>query len=178
VKSSVLLLTTLPLGFHAGTGFSQTGQEHARHADADSRGDRVMGFSHEKSTHHFRLLPDGGFIEVTANDPADAATRSQIQMHLSHIARMFAEGDFQAPMLVHDKVPPGTPILQRLKASVSYRFEKVDRGGRIRITTTDPEALGAVHEFLRFQISDHQTGDSPNVAPSEKTSARSRYMSH
>jgi len=168
---SVLLLTTLSLGFHSGTGWSQTGQEPAQHTDMDrradmhSRGDGVMGFSHEKTTHHFRLLPDGGSIEVTANDPADAATRDQIQMHLSHIARMFADGNFQAPMLVHDKVPPGTPVLQRLKAMVSYRFEKIDRGGRVRITTANPEALNAVYEFLRFQISDHQTGDSQQVAP-------------
>jgi hypothetical protein len=110
------------------------------------------------------LLPDGGSIEVTANDPADAATRDQIQVHLSHIARMFADGNFQAPMLIHGEVPPGTSVLQRLKAAVSYRFEKLDRGGRVRITTTNPEALNAVHEFLRFQIADHQTGDSQQVA--------------
>jgi hypothetical protein len=165
VKShSVLLLTMLSLGFHSGAGWSQTGQEPAQHTDMNSRGDGVMGFSHEKTTHHFRLLPDGGSIEVTANDPADAATRDQIQVHLSHIARMFADGNFQAPMLIHGEVPPGTSVLQRLKAAVSYRFEKLDRGGRVRITTTNPEALNAVHEFLRFQIADHQTGDSQQVA--------------
>jgi hypothetical protein len=161
---SVLLLTTLSLGFHPGAGWSQTGQDPAHHTGMNSRGDGVMGFSHEKTTHHFRLFPDGGSIEVTANDPADAATRDLIQLHLSHIARMFADGNFQAPMLIHGKVPPGTPVLQRLKAAVSYRFEKVDRGGQVRITTTNPEALSAVHEFLRFQISDHETGDSKQVA--------------
>jgi hypothetical protein len=30
-----------------------------------------MGFSHDKTTHHFRLYPDGGAIEVTADDPND-----------------------------------------------------------------------------------------------------------
>ena len=124
-----------------------------------------MGFSHEKTTHHFRLFSDGGSIEVTANDPADAATRDQIQMHLSHIARMFAEGDFQAPMLVHDKILPGSPVLRRLKADVSYRFENMERGARISIATSNPEALSALHEFLRFQISDHKTGDSQQVGP-------------
>jgi hypothetical protein len=29
----------------------------------------------------------------------------------------------------------------------------------VTIATTDPKALAAVHEFLRFQISDHGTGD-------------------
>jgi hypothetical protein len=32
-------------------------------------------------------------------------------------------------------------------------------GGRLRITTTDTEALKAIHQFLTFQIDDHRTGD-------------------
>lgn len=55
-------------------------------------------------------------------------------------------------MLIHDQIPAGVPTLMRLKAVVSYEFEKTDRGGRVRIITTNPEALSAVHEFLRFQI--------------------------
>jgi len=35
------------------------------------RGERVMGFSHEKTTHHFLLYPDGGEINVGATDSAD-----------------------------------------------------------------------------------------------------------
>jgi hypothetical protein len=147
----------------AGTGWSQTDQGHDHHGDVNSRGDDVMGFSHEKTTHHFRLYADGGAIEVSANDPEDTATRDQIRMHLSHIARMFAEGNFRAPMLVHGRVPPGAPTLRRLKAVVAYRFEKTDGGGLVRIVTRNPEAVGAAHEFLRFQISDHGTGDSTVV---------------
>jgi hypothetical protein len=33
----------------------------------------------------------------------------------------------------------------------------------LRITTHDAEALTAVHNFLIFQIHDHQTGDSVDV---------------
>jgi hypothetical protein len=122
-----------------------------------------MGFSHEKTTHHFRLYADGGAIEVTANDPRDSESRDQIRMHLAHIAGMFAAGDFDAPMLIHDQVPPGVPVLRKLKGDVKYRFEELDRGGRVRISTKNAEALQAVYEFLRFQISDHQTGDAITV---------------
>jgi hypothetical protein len=131
----------------------------AHHSAVDKRGDHVMGFSHEKTTHHFRIYKDGGAIEVTANDVGDTASRDQIRMHLGHIAKMFAAGDFNAPMLVHDKVPPGVPVLERLKADVQYRFEETERGGTVRITTKNAEALKALHEFLRFQIADHRTGD-------------------
>jgi hypothetical protein len=122
-----------------------------------------MGFSHEKTTHHFRLYKDGGAIEVTANDAKDTASRDQIQMHLGHIAKMFAGGDFNAPMLVHDKTPPGVPALERLKAEVKYEYQKTDRGATVRITTSNAEALKAAHEFLKFQIEDHRTGDSTDV---------------
>lgn len=130
-----------------------------------------MGFSQEKTTHHFHLYPDGGAISVEVNDPKDLASRDQVQMHLAHIARMFADGNFRAPMLIHDQVPPGAPTMQRLKSALLYRLQRTDRGGYVIITTTNPEALAAVHEFLRFQISDHQTGDSRNVAPSPANQA-------
>jgi hypothetical protein len=137
---------------------------HDSHAAVNERGDHVMGFSHEKTTHHFRMYPNGGAIEVSANDAKDTASRDQIQTHLSHIAQMFTDGNFKAPMLVHDQVPPGVPILQRLKTAITYRFEKTDRGGSIQITTANAEALQALYEFLRFQITDHKTGDPQTVS--------------
>ena len=139
------------------------GAQDAHHEGVDKRGDHVMGFSHEKTTHHFRLYKDGGAIEVTANDPKDTTSRDQIQMHLGHVAKMFAAGDFNAPMLIHDRVPPGVPVLQRRKSEVQYEFRKTDSGGTVRITTANAEALNAVHEFLKFQIEDHRTGDPMDV---------------
>jgi hypothetical protein len=165
MKRNSASMATLLLLFHAASGYGQTGAKDDAHVRMMSRGDHVMGFSQEKTTHHFRLYAGGGAIEVTANNADDDATRDEIQMHLSHIAGMFSEGDFQAPMLIHDKIPPGVPTLKRLKAEVSYHFEKLDTGGRVRITTGNGEALKAIHAFLRFQISDHRTGDTTKVTP-------------
>lgn len=123
------------------------------------RGDQAMGFSHEKTTHHFLLSADGGSIEIQANDPKDSASQDQIREHLSHIVKMFAAGDFDVPMFIHGVTPPGVPVMKKLHDQIDYTFEQMDRGGRVRITTKNSEALEAVHEFLRFQISDHQTGD-------------------
>jgi len=133
--------------------------QDAHHDGVDQRGDHVMGFSHEKTTHHFRISDDGGAIEVTANDPKDTESRDQIRMHLSHIAGMFAAGNFHAPILIHDQTPPGVPVMQRLKAQIAYRYEEIEGGGRVRITTKNQEALAAVHDFLKFQISEHRTTD-------------------
>lgn len=75
---------------------------------------------------------------MEANDPQDVATRDEIQMHLSHIPRVVAEGNFRAPMLIHDQVPPGVPTLQLLKGIISYQFKKTDKGGRVRSTRIVP----------------------------------------
>ena len=81
---------------------------------------------------------------------------------------MFAEGNFRAPMLIHDQTPPGVPTLQRLKKQIAWSFEKIDKGGRVRVVTENAEARAAIHEFLRFQISDHRTGDPLTVSPAPK----------
>jgi hypothetical protein len=129
-------------------------------ASMNERGDQGMGFSQEKTTHHFYLTKNGGVIQVEANDGNDTVSRDQIRQHLGHIAMMFAEGNFDTPMFVHDQVPPGVPEMQRLKSTINYKYEETERGGRVSISTDDTQAVAAVQSFLRFQITEHKTGDS------------------
>jgi hypothetical protein len=131
--------------------------------EMNKRGDQVMGFDHMKTTHHFRLFEDGGALEITANSAADTESRDQIRMHLGHIAKMFGEGNFKAPMLIHEQTPPGVPTMQKLKKEITYSFQEIDGGAAIRISTKDASALEAIHSFLRFQIKEHKTGHSPEV---------------
>ncbi len=131
----------------------------SHHDDVNRRGDHAMGFSHKKTTHHFRLAKDGGAIEVTANDPNDTESRDEIRQHLPHIAAMFSAGNFDAPMFIHDQTPPGVTAMKRLKSQIRYEFASIELGGRVKISSTNREAIDAVHDFLRFQITDHQTGD-------------------
>ena len=150
------------LGFGLLAALALCAQTDKDHFDGvNKRGDHAMGFSHEKTTHHFRLFADGGAIEVIADD---AQSRDEIREHLSHIATMFAAGNFEMPMFIHDRVPPGVPAMKRLKRQIKYAYEPLDNGGRVRITTANPDAVKAIHAFLRFQITDHKTGDSLDVA--------------
>ncbi len=145
--------------------------EESHHGAVDSRGDRVMGFDHAKTTHHFRLSRTGGSIEASANRPDDLESRDAIRMHFSHIARMFSKGDFNAPMLIHDRVPPGVDLLKRRPSAVRWRFRKTERGAVLEARTRDPKALAALHDFLRFQIEDHRT-DDPKEVPEERAPRR------
>jgi hypothetical protein len=134
------------------------------HVATDKHGASVMGFDQGRTTHRFSLLRDGGQIEVSVNDPSDVKNRDAIRSHLPHIATMFGEGNFNAPMLVHDSSNvPGTKLMTSRKQRIRYEYVETPRGGRVNIVTTDPDALKAVHQFLRFQIKEHKTGDSTAV---------------
>lgn len=125
--------------------------EHSAHA---------MGFSQSLSKHTFRLFADGGAIEVRSDD---AATVKAIREHLQMIAREFAAGDFAKPEAVHDQMPDGAAAMQELRGEIKYAYGEIESGGRVRITTKNPRALEAVHQFLRFQVREHKTGDSDQI---------------
>jgi hypothetical protein len=72
-------------------------------------------------------------------------------------------------MFIHDTVSSGFRIPFSRSArrgsneapkGITYAAEKTAKGAQVRIATRSPRALIAVHEFLRFQIKDHGTGDS------------------
>jgi hypothetical protein len=136
------------------------GMSHEEHmAQMKKQGDLAMGFDQDKATHHFRLNADGGTIQVTANDPKDAVTLDAIQAHLQEIAASFAKGDFEKPLMTHGEEPPGVPVMRRLQAQIRYTYEALPLGGIVHIRTANAEAIGAIHEFLRYQIREHATGD-------------------
>ena len=148
-------------------GLPAQAQEHqgcpmtpdARRQAVDHRHRGATGIPTEGSVHHFRLTSDGGSITLEATDAEDAATRDQIRAHLRHVARAFGAGDFSLPSRIHDEVPPGASTMRARRARIRYAFSETPGGAVVSITTSDREALAAVHEFLRFQIRDHGTGD-------------------
>jgi len=163
----MFLVATAPrLGAQASTSQEQSCPMHAshtgseaHHAIVENHGDHAMGFPHDKTTHHFLLTENGGSIEVTANDPKDSVNIDAIRMHLAHIAKAFGNGDYSGPMLVHDVIPPGATTMRLLKDRIHFEYQVVESGGNVRIATDDPVAQAAIHDFLRFQITDHETGD-------------------
>ena len=144
--------------------------DHAAHhpppaAPADSafaalqrRGASAMGVDQYTSAHQFESLADGGRIELQrmVDDPAGVAA---IRAHLRDIAAAFAGGDFSIPGFVHLQTVPGTGVMRAKRAAIAYAVHELPRGGEVRITTRDPDALAAVHEFLAFQRSDHRVGE-------------------
>ena len=158
MKTLFALILTLALQHQAmppGMTHEQHLKQMQKEAELKKRGALAMGFDQDKTTHRFPVSPAGGSIEVDAIDSNDRASRDQIRTHLKEIAKSFARGDFDKPFQTHAEVPPGVPEMQRLQEKIRYAFVETPRGGAVRITTTDPSALAAVHAFLAYQSREH-----------------------
>jgi len=140
-----------------------TAQGNAHRRQVDHRHDEVTGVAREHAAHHFLLAKDGGSIRLEIEGAGDTEARDRVREHLQAIARSFAAGDFSMPMHIHDQIPPGVDVMARRKAAIHYDYSRSEKGGVLRISTRDAEALAAIHEFLRFQIRDHGTNDSDRL---------------
>ena len=143
----------------AGLTHEQHMAQMKKDAEMKDHGNAAMGFDQDKTTHHFTMNADGGAIDVAANDAADQASIGQVRRHLQEIAVAFKEGDFGKPQATHGELPPGVPVMQRLKDAITYTYYQTAGGGIVRIYTTNPDARAAVHEFLMYQVREHKTGD-------------------
>jgi hypothetical protein len=132
--------------------------EDSSFAKVQQNGAAVMGVDQYTSQHVFESLPDGGrvVLQRKENDPTGEAA---IRAHMRTIAEAFRRGDFTLPGVVHSmKDVPGTGEMRRLSTEIIYTPRDLPRGGELLISTRNPAAVAAIHEFLAFQRRDHHTG--------------------
>ena len=53
--------------------------------------------------------------------------------------------------------------MTKLKGQIKYSYEPMENGGRVVISSENAEAIAAVHNFRKFQITEHKTGDPLDV---------------
>jgi hypothetical protein len=165
--SGIALITTLgsasALAQHSTMPPGMSHEDHLRQLQTDDalkqRGTLAMGFDQDKTVHHFLLQRDGGVIVVTAKDPSDAESIAQIRSHFQEIATSFAEGAFNKPVATHGTLPPGAALMTANTSRIQYRYEERAAGASVVIETADTATRDAIHDFLRYQIVEHKTGD-------------------
>ncbi len=126
-------------------------------AAMQQRGKKAMNVDQNMAHHRFTSMPDGGQIELTS-DVADTAAVNGIRRHIAEIQQAFSTGDFSTPAFVHMQKVPGTATMAERKALITYKAIEISRGARLRLTTRDPEALKAIHQFMEFQRTEHRAG--------------------
>lgn len=120
-----------------------------------ARGAHVMGVDQSTSAHVFEDLPDGGRVVLDRDDPSDTAAIRTIRAHMRDIEAAFRAGDFSKPFQVHAQQVPGTDVMAARRAAISYEAVDRPRGGEVRIRSSDPVAVAAIHQFLEFQRQQH-----------------------
>jgi hypothetical protein len=136
---------------------------HDHHAEMMRHGAEAMGFDQQTTSHHFTKTRSGGVVRVTANNPDDTEIVGHINVHFRTIASQFARGDFRAPELTHGQVPSGVATMQRLREKITYTAHPIAGGAELIISSTDQRAVDAIHQFIDFQIRDHETGDTAAI---------------
>jgi hypothetical protein len=174
---STTIIAPLVLLNVAGAGAQMSaGHDHAAHtgpaapAAADTafdamqrRGRTAMGVDQYSSVHHFDALRDGGRIELQ-RDRDDSVGTAAIRTHLREIARAFATGDFATPEMVHMTAVPGTEVMRARRRAITYEPADLPRGAVLRIRSSDPVAVAAIHRFLAFQRREHHVAETDGPA--------------
>lgn len=127
-------------------------------AALQQRGETAMGVDQYTSQHVFEPLSDGGRI-VLQRKESDSAGEATIRAHMRTIAAAFGQGNFALPGFVHAmSAVPGTAVMKQLKGEIIYTARDIPLGGEVLISTRNPEAVKAIHDFLAFQRMDHRAG--------------------
>ena len=100
------------------------------------------------------ITPTGIAVEQTS---ADSLTVVALQKHAAEVTELVREGmaAMHRAMTQTDTVP-GASVMAEKRTVIPYTFRALPRGGELRITSKDPQAIAAIHEFLAFQRKEHR----------------------
>ena len=133
----------------------------SRQAAVRARGQQVMPFRLDRTTHIFDKTATGGVESVVAKTAADGAQVPLIRQHLRKEQRLFSRGDFRDPMKTHGMSMPGLDTLRREAAQMRIAYRDIARGGQLRYTSSDPRLQHALHRWFDAQLMDHGSDATP-----------------
>jgi hypothetical protein len=150
--ASAVVLTA---GIAAAFVLPGSGSPAERQAEVAKKGQVVMPFDLERTTHRFAKTAQGGVQTVVADDPADQTQIRLIRDHLAKELRAFRAGDFGDPASIHGKEMPGLAQLSSGYARIRMTPANLPAGAQITFTTDDAQLTGALHAWFDAQVSDH-----------------------
>lgn len=135
----------------------QNGQQTTadRQAEVAARGQQVMPFDLDRTTHRFTKSATGGVQTVTADDPADAQQIRLIREHLTEEATGFSKGDYGDPASIHGGEMPGLRELEQGYSRIGIRYAETSAGAQVTYTTSESSLVNALHAWFDAQVSDH-----------------------
>jgi hypothetical protein len=136
-------------------GCAAPDQWTTRQSEVAERGQEVMPFDLEATTHRFLPTDDGLREEVTADQPGDTGQVTLIRQHLAEEATRFRAGDYGDPASIHGQAMPGLADLAGGADRIDITYTDLPAGAALTFHTTDPDLVRALHTWGEAQTSDH-----------------------
>ncbi|UGY94280.1 aspartate carbamoyltransferase [Streptomyces gobiensis] len=144
-------------GSQQDSGDRQTDRQKA----VAERGQSVMPFDLEQTTHRFTPTATGGIQDVVADQRGDAEQVDLIRAHLRKEAQAFSRGDFSDPSRIHGADMPGLAELQDGYDRFEVRYEERADGATLTYATDDSALVDALHSWFEAQLGDHGAHAKP-----------------
>lgn len=144
-------------GCGAGSHHSLADQQ----ATVRARGQQVMPFRLDRTTHIFAKTATGGVESVVAKTQADGAQIPLIREHLRKERSLFSRRNFKDPMATHGMNMPGIDTLRHEAAQISISYRPLARGAQLRYTTASQQVREALHAWFDAQLMDHGADARP-----------------
>lgn len=132
-------------------------------AEILSRNSQLLGFDLTKTNQHFYLYKNGGAIDISAKNVDDVGSIAAVRRYLEKQEKLFAKGDIELQKQVYTQLPQSLLTMRKLKDEISFSYTATDEGGALRMFTINKDARQAIHDYLKSQIVDNQTGDPTTV---------------
>ena len=129
-------------------------EREGRQQEVAMRGEHVMPFDLDRSTHVFEKSIEGGKQTIVSddNDPDQIVL---IQHHLAEIAAAFSRGDFSGPAFIHGSEMAGLQMLADHYEQLTIEYASLAKGGMITYTTNNDSVKEALHIWFDAQVTDH-----------------------
>jgi len=145
-----------------------------RQAQVAERGQSVMPFDLDATTHHFTKTGSGGVQTVVADDPEDTSQVVLVRQHLQQEADRFRRGDFTDPASIHGDQMPGLAVLRDSPGKVTVEYAATGTGARITYDSGDTAVVAALHSWFDAQVGDHGAHATPGTPSDPSPSPASR----
>ncbi len=131
--------------------------------EMNARFSKAVGVSLDKFILHYYLVKNGGVVELAAKDPGDAATVAAIQKYLQSQRELWEKGKETVVTEIHGTFPEPAATMRKLRNEITFYMAKTDNGGVLRMFSINDQARAAIQDYLKFEITQHKTGDSPTI---------------
>jgi hypothetical protein len=140
-----------------GGGIVVAGRDNTaeRRAEVAAKGQQVMPFDLDRTTHRFAKTATGGVQTVVADNASDSGQIKLIREHLTEENTKFGQGDFGDPATIHGAQMPGIAELSEGYEDITTDYTNLPDGARITYVTDDPDLAKALHTWFDAQLSDH-----------------------